>query len=182
MPAGDVVALLAMTLDGYIARADGSVDFLDDHPVAEFDFAEFSESVDGLVMGRSTYEQTVGFGWTWGARPTTVLTTQQDLDVPDGANIRFSAEPTADAIRTLAARCEQRVWVFGGGRVVTDGILGGAIDTLDLTIVPEVLGSGIPLFTAPVPGPFRLVDSIRYSGGANRVVYDLTGRPSVGSG
>jgi len=182
MSASDVVALLAITLDGYIARSDGSVDFLDAHPVEEFDFAAFSETVGGLIMGRSTYEQTVEFGWTWGARPTTVLTTQHVLDVPDGADIRFSSEPTADAIRTLAAECEQRLWVFGGGRVVTDGILGGAIDSLDLTVVPEVLGDGIPLFTAPVPGPLRLVESIRYSGGANRLIYDLTERPSVGSG
>ncbi len=182
MSASDVVALLAITLDGYIARADGSVDFLDAHPVEEFDFDEFADTVGGLVMGRHTYEQTVGFGWTWGARPTTVLTTRQNLEVPAGADIWFSSEPTADAIRALAAECDQRVWVFGGGRVVTDGILGGAVDTLDLTIVPEVLGAGLPLFTAPVPGPFRLVESIRYSGGANRLVYDLTGRPSVGSG
>jgi hypothetical protein len=45
-----------------------------------------------------------------------------------------------------------------------------------------VLGDGIPLFTAPVPGPLRLVESIRYSGGANRLIYDLTERSSVGSG
>ena len=88
------------------------------------------------------------------------------LDMPD------------DAIRSLAAECERRLWVFGGGRVVTDGILGGAIDTLDLTVVPEALGSGIPLFTAPVPGPLRLVDSIRYSGGAMRLLYDLRGASS----
>jgi dihydrofolate reductase len=66
--------------------------------------------------------------------------------------------------------------VFGGGRVVSDGILGGAIDTLDLTVVPEVLGSGIPPFTAPVPGPFALVESTRYAGGAIRLIYDLAER------
>lgn len=176
MPATDVVALLAITLDGYIARPDGSVDFLERHPVDEFDFEEFADGVDGLIMGRATYEQTIGFGWTWGDRATTVLTTRRGLAVPAGADVRFSAEPTAGAIRSLAAECERRLWVFGGGRVVTDGVLGGEIDTLDLTVVPEAIGSGIPLFTAPVPGPLRLVDSIRYSGGANRLIYDLRGR------
>jgi dihydrofolate reductase len=176
MPATDVVALLAITLDGYIARPDGSVDFLEAHPVEEFDFDEFTADVDGLIMGSATYEQTVGFGWAWGARPTTVLTTRSDLDVPPDADIRFSSAPTADAIRSLAAECEKRVWVFGGGRVVTDGILGGAVDTLDLTVIPEAIGSGIPLFTAPVPGPLRLRESTPYSGGAIRLVYDLTGR------
>ena len=176
MPATDVVALLAITLDGYIARSDGSVDFLDGHPVEEFDFEGFTNDVDGLIMGSATYEQTLGFGWAWGARPTTVLTHRRGLDVPADSDIRFSAAPTADAIRSLAEECEQRVWVFGGGRVVTDGILGGAIDTLDLTVIPEAIGSGIPLFTAPVPGPMRLIESTPYSGGAIRLVYDLTGR------
>ena len=176
MPATDVVALLAITLDGYIARADGSVDFLDAHPVEEFDFDEFAGDVDGLIMGSATYEQTIGFGWAWGARPTVVLTTRRDLDVPADTDIRFSAAPTADSIRSLAAECEKRLWVFGGGRVVTDGIMGGAIDTLDLTVIPEVIGSGIPLFTAPIPGPLRLVESTPYSGGAIRLVYDLAGR------
>ncbi len=148
--------------------------------MTEFDFDEFTADVDGLIMGRATYEQTVGFGWAWGTRPTTVLTTRRDLDVPSDADIRFSSDPTADAIRALATECEKRVWVFGGGRVVTDGILGGAIDTLDLTVVPEAIGSGIPLFTAPVPGPLRLFESTSYSGGAIRLVYDLTadGSPS----
>jgi len=174
MPATDVVAMLAITLDGYIARSDGSVDFLDAHPVEEFDFEGFTNDVDGLIMGSATYEQTLGFGWAWGARPTTVLTHRRDLDVPADSDIRFSAEPTAEAIRSLAAECEQRVWVFGGGRVVTDGILGGAIDTLDLMVIPEAIGSGIPLFTAPVPGPMRLIESTTYSGGAIRTIYDLT--------
>ena len=63
MPASDVVALLAVTLDGYVARTDGAVDFLDAHPVEEFDFDEFTDGVDTLPMGSATYEQVVGFGW-----------------------------------------------------------------------------------------------------------------------
>jgi dihydrofolate reductase len=176
MPATDVVALLAITLDGYVARSDGSVDFLEAHPVEEFDFDAFTDDVDGLIMGRATYEQVAGFGWAWGARRTTVLTHRRDLDVPADTDIRFSAASTSDAIRALALECEKRLWVVGGGRVVTDGILGGAIDTLDLTVIPEAIGSGIPLFAAPLPGPLNLIESTRYSGGAIRAVYDLTGR------
>ncbi len=62
-----------------------------------------------------------------GTRPTTVLTHRRDLDLPAGSDIRFSAEPTADAVRSLAAEGEKHLWVFGGGRVVTACILGGSI-------------------------------------------------------
>ena len=65
---------------------------------------------------------------------------------------------------------------MGVRRWPTAGILAGAIDTLDLMVIPEAIGSGIPLFAAPVPGPLRLVESTTYSGGAIRAVYDLTGR------
>ena len=146
-PVLDVVASLAVTLDNYIARADGSVDILEKHPLEDFDFDSWVERIGALVMGSATYEQSLKWGWMWGDRPTLVLTTRTDLDVPDGAKVRFAATPTAEAIRSFSAETPKRLWVFGGGRFVTDGLLGGAIDTLDITVMPEALGTGIALFT-----------------------------------
>jgi dihydrofolate reductase len=80
--------------------------------------------------------------------------------------------PTEAAIRAFSAETPKRLWVFGGGRVVTEGLLGGAIDTLDITLMPEALGSGIPLFADAYDGPMRLVESVAYSNGAFRLVYD----------
>ena len=111
-------------------------------------------------------------GMDVGDRPTMVLTTRTDLPVPEGANIRFGATPTATAIRSFSAETPQRLWVFGGGKVVTQGLIGGAIDTLDITLMPEALGSGIPLFSDAYDGPMRLVKSVPYPNGAFRLVYD----------
>ena len=168
----DVVASLAVSLDGYIAEADGSVGFLEKYPIEDYDFDSFVDSVGALIMGSTSYEQAVGWGWMWGDRPTMVLTTRTDLPVPDGADIRFASLPTATAIRAFSAETPKRLWVFGGGKVVTDGLIGGAINTLDITLMPEALGGGVPLFADAYDGPMRLVESVPYPNGAFRLVYD----------
>ena len=172
MKEGDVVASLAATLDGYVCRTNGSVDYLENYPIEEFDFDAFTESIGALIMGSTSYVQAVEWGWMWGARPTMVLTTRTDLPVPDGADIRFSSRPTAEAIRSFSAETPKRLWVFGGGKVVSEGLRGGAVDTLDITVMPLALGSGIPLFADAYDGPMRLVGSVPYANGAIRLVYD----------
>ncbi|MGB9356919.1 MAG: dihydrofolate reductase family protein [Acidimicrobiia bacterium] len=172
MREGDVVASLAVTLDGYVCRTNGSVDYLENYPIEEFDFDAFTESIGALIMGSTSYVQAVEWGWMWGARPTMVLTTRTDLPVPDGADIRFASTPTAEAIRSFSAETPKRLWVFGGGKVVTEGLRGGAINTLDITVMPLALGSGIPLFADAYDGPMRLVGSVPYANGAIRLVYD----------
>ena len=172
MSDSDVVASLAVTLDGYVCRTDGSVDYLEDYPIEEFDFDAFADSIGALIMGSTSYLQAVEWGWMWGDRPTMVLTTRTDLPVPDGADIRFASMATAEGIRSFSAETHGRLWVFGGGRVVTDGLRDGAIDTLDITVVPMALGSGIPLFADPYDGPMRLIECVPYANGAVRLVYD----------
>ncbi len=172
MSDSDVVASLAVSLDGYVAEADGSVGFLEKYPLEDFDFDSFVDGIGALIMGSTSYVQAVEWGWMWGDRPTMVLTTRTDLPVPEGADIRFAATPTPTAIRSFSAETPKRLWVFGGGKVVTQGLVGGAIDTLDITLMPEALGTGIPLFSDAYDGPMRLVTSVAYPNGAFRLVYD----------
>jgi dihydrofolate reductase len=174
MDARDTVVSLAVSLDGYIAQTDGSVDFLSNYSMDDYNFDEFTDTIGALIMGSSTYEVSLGFGWHWGDMPTMVLTTRTDLVVPEGANIVFADDPTAEAIRAFSAETSKRLWVHGGGRVVTDGLIGGAVDTLDLMVMPEVLGTGIPLFTEPYSGPMRPTEHTSYASGAVRLVYDTT--------
>lgn len=171
----DAVAMVAVTLDGYLCRPDGAVDFLDEYEADEGDHEDFFASIGGLILGSTSYEQAVGFGWLWHETPTLVLTTRSDLPVPDGADVRFSSQPTGEAIRSFQEEIDGRLWVFGGGKVITDGLLAGAVDTLDLNVVPEAIGEGIPLFANEVPGPFKLVETNAYSNGIVRLVYRVSG-------
>ena len=145
--ASQVIAYVAMSIDGYIAGDEGSVGFLDQFGSDEYGFHEFFDSIDAVVMGSATYEQILGFGWPYGDTPGLVLTTRS-LDTPVGPAISFSAEPTGAAIRAYADSFDRRVWVVGGGEVITEGLIQGSIDVLEAYVMPVALGSGVPLFAS----------------------------------
>lgn len=170
----DVVASVAVTLDGYIARVDGAVDCLDKCPLEGFNFPDWADRVGAFVMGRTTYEPLSQGEWMWGDGPTLVLTSRDDLPIPDGANVSFSSAPTLEAIADFRQRPDVagRIWVFGGGRVITEALTGGAVDTLDLTVMPEALGEGVPLFTEAFEGPLRPLEVNTHDNGAVRLVFD----------
>jgi len=171
--ATDVVAYLAVSLDGFIAEADGTVHFLDEFGSDEFGYDDFIGGIGATVMGSATYEQVVGFGWPYGDMPTLVLTSRR-IDVPNGANVTFSSERTGDAMRAFCATATKRVWVIGGGKVVTAALQAGAVDTLELYVMPVVLGRGVPLFTEPCEGPLTLVESKSFTNGVVKLVYDVS--------
>lgn len=170
--ATDVVAYVAMSLDGYIAHEDGTADLLERFGSAEFEFHGFFADIGSLVMGATTYERILeGSGWPYGSLPALVLTSR-DLATAEGATVTFSNEPTGDAIRAYAASStDKRVWVLGGGTVITDGFNAGAIDTLELYVMPVAFGSGIPLFAGPVEGALELVESAAFSNGVIKLIY-----------
>jgi dihydrofolate reductase len=125
-------------------------------------------------MGRQTYQQLLEWGRLCGDGPTFVLTSATHLAVPDGANVTFRSAPTAKAIAGRSAQTPKRLWVFGGGNVVTVALLGGVVNTLGFTIMPEALGEKIPLFSEPYPSPMRIIHSVPYDNGAVRLVHDTT--------
>lgn len=88
--------------------------------------------------------------------------------------MKFRAQPTAETIRSFSAETPKRLWVFGGAKVIAEGLRGGAVDTLDLMVLPEALGEGIPLFPEAYSGPMRLIEHTSYANGAIRLIYDTT--------
>jgi len=170
----EIVAYVAVSLDGYIAGEGGTVDFLEDFGSDEYDFHGFFDSLGAVVMGSTTYEQVLGWGWPYGETPGLVLTTR-DLAVAEGATIEFSAEPTGDAIRAYASTTDKRLWIVGGGRVILDALHAGTVELLELYVMPVVLGAGIPLFPGEFSGTLTLIESTAFSNGVVRLRY----RPAV---
>lgn len=170
--ASNIVAYLAISLDGYIADDDGVVTFLHDFGTEEYKFHDFIAGIGAAVMGATTYEQVLGFGWPYGNMPVLVLT-HRDFDTPDGANVTFTSESTGTAIATFAEDMDKRVWIIGGGKVVTAALRAGIVDTLELYTMPVALGSGVPLFDGPYEGSLRLIESHAYSNGVVRLEYEV---------
>jgi len=136
---------IATSLDGFIARRDGGLDWLD--LVAadgeDYGYTAFFTTIDALVIGRRTYETALGFdAWPYIGKRVVVLT-----HVPGQSRHgeTFAAEAPGPLLARLHAEGSRRVYV-DGGVVIRDFLAAGAIDELTLSVIPILLGAGIPLF------------------------------------
>ena len=133
------------SLDGFIARSDGSLDFLPPGGGEPHGYQEFMASVDALVIGRNTFDTVVRFAqWPY-EKPVFVVSHRPLSSIPlDVAVERLSGEP-ADVVRQLSARGIGHIYV-DGGVTIQHFLRAGLIQHLIITRVPVLIGSGISLF------------------------------------
>ena len=161
----------AMSLDGFIAESDDTLDWLRKYE-GTYDAVEagdgggyerFYEQVGALVMGSVTYEWILAElqNWPYAGKPVWVLSSR-DLPLPEGedVDVRIVGAPVPEVFdQMLATAGEGDLWVVGGGHVASQFADHGLIDQVEVTVVPVVLGSGKPLFDRRLPGgPMQLVD------------------------
>ena len=147
-----VIYMFAMSLDGFIARPDGTFDWLDDYPAdSDFDFDDFLRSVSGVIMGRGTYDTVRRNGrWDYARWPVTVATNQPVDDLPDNAVTRHGTP--RELLGDLRARgAKGRIWLLGGGNLARQFMDDGLLDTLEIGIIPVIIGSGVPAFGGAQP-------------------------------
>ena len=166
-PATPVVLYCACSLDGFIAATDGSVGWLDQFSAEgeDYGYAGFLAGVGALVMGSRTYEQVLGFGkWPYADLPCFV-TTSRELPVPCGADVRFRAGDDLGALaaESRTAARSRAVWLVGGAALARSMLGAGVVDTLDLALMPVLLGRRDsplrPRDAAARPRPFREPDA-----------------------
>lgn len=147
-----VSVFIATSLDGYIARRDGSIDWLlqanQSVPSGEdCGYGAFMETVDVLVMGRNTFEQVLGFeGWPYAGKRVVVLS-HRDVPVPPAlrGTVSVTSAAPADLLQELAATGAQHVYL-DGGQTIRGFLRDGLVDELIITTIPVLLGAGRPLF------------------------------------
>lgn len=135
------------SLDGFIARTNDALDFLEAGGGEEHGFMEFLASVDAVVMGRRTFEVVLTFGsWPYGTKPVVVLSSRP-VDIPafPGAVIEQMSGTPAEIVSRLAARGMEHIYV-DGGVTIQRFLEAGLIQRLVITRVPVLIGRGIPLF------------------------------------
>lgn len=147
---------MAASLDGFIARSDGSVDWLEtsdefaggETMAPEF-VAAFLETIDCYVMGSRTYETALGFeakglGWAYGDKPTFVLTHRELPRTRDG--VEFCSGDLAQLVNERLRPAFRSIWFAGGGAVSGECLRLGLADEVRYSILPILIGDGIPFF------------------------------------
>jgi dihydrofolate reductase len=144
---------IATSLDGFIARPDGRLDWL---PGADGDgggsgedhgYRAFMADIDVIVMGRLTFETVLDFGaWPYGALPVVVLSGRQ-VSIPAhlAASVASMSGPPAEIVERLVARGSRHAYV-DGGRTIQGFLAAGLVSRLIVTRVPILIGGGVPLF------------------------------------
>ncbi|WP_233840187.1 dihydrofolate reductase family protein [Dyella sp. 2HG41-7] len=137
---------VGVSVDGFMARIDGGLDFLPEGGGEPHGYDEFMSTVDALVIGRKTYETVLGFnGWAYGEKSVFVLSSRELATPPANAIVqRMSGDPK-DIVASLGEQGIHHIYVDGG--LTIQGFLrAGLIQRLVITRVPVLIGSGIPLF------------------------------------
>jgi dihydrofolate reductase len=160
-----IILSLGISLDGYIARPDGSVDFL--FMPKDYSMAAFFATVDTAIMGRKTLE--AGLKMSGGSLPDySIAYYVYSRSKPPGKcdGWTFVNESPAAFVAKLRKRPGKDIWLMGGGELFRDFLKADLVDELHLGIVPVLLGKGIPLFPSGFPQrDFVLVENKTYSKG-----------------
>ena len=147
------------SLDGFIARPDGSFDFLPAGGGEPHGYHEFMATVDALVIGRKTFETVLGFdGWAYDKKPVFVLSSRPIAAAPPGAVVEHMSGAPTDIVSQLEARGIHHIYV-DGGITIQRFLQARLIHRLIITRVPVLIGTGIPLF-----GPLQRDISLTHVG------------------
>lgn len=145
------LVFIGTSVDGMIARRDGSVDWLESRGEAAGDagFAEFDARIDTILMGRGTYEAIRSFPtWPFGGKPVIVLSTSLTADA-DG---RITVVRDLTHAQSALEACRATAVYIDGGRTICSCLAAGLVDELTISQVPFLLGDGIPLFGSLTAG------------------------------
>jgi dihydrofolate reductase len=170
-----ISVFVGISLDGFLARLDGSFDFLSPEGDIPHGYEEFFASIDALVIGRKTFEVIAAFpDWPYGDKRVVVLSSKPlDLTKLRNTKIEQMSGTPNEIVARLSAQNAQHIYL-DGGITIQRFLNAGLIDSLTITRVPVLIGEGIPLF-GPIQRDTRLhhVATRTYSTGLVQSEYTL---------
>ncbi|MEM8780835.1 MAG: dihydrofolate reductase family protein [Cyanobacteria bacterium P01_G01_bin.49] len=168
---------IAISLNGKIAKADGSVDWLDAMPKpdgSDYGYNEFYNSVDTTIQGYNTYKQILSWGieFPYKGKRNYVLTSDASLE--DNRDVTFVSANHIDFVKELKEMSGQDIWLIGGGATNTALLNAKLIDEIYLYVMPIILNEGIDIF-APLENDksIELKHSKTYTTGVVEMIYQL---------
>lgn len=149
---------IATSLDGFIARPDGGIDWLTNENKGsneDYGYGEFIDSVDAIAMGRNTFDKVLSFD-TWPYNKKVVVLTHRPLEISDelSGKVEAASGPPQEVVDQLAGRNLNHLYV-DGGNTIQQFLNAGLIQEIIITRIPVLIGEGIPLF-GPVKNDIKL--------------------------
>jgi dihydrofolate reductase len=170
-----IIVNAATSVDGFIARPDGDLEWLTSRPVPKgfYDMGKFIASVDAKILGRKTYEKSLALGAKFDAKTKNyVFSTHRPAKAAN--EVEFVSEPIAAFARKLRAASGKNIWMMGGGGIIAAFLDAAAIDQFIITVIPVLIGDGIPLI-APRHRqvPLRLLSTRQFEDGVTQLHYEV---------
>jgi dihydrofolate reductase len=176
-----IVAYLAMSADGYIARPDGDVEWLNRRPRTEdYGMREFYSTIDTILLGRKTYDWVIDYYRKLGKKPAVFSTKVPHYVFSSkppkrpAPGVEFVSEPVKAFAEHLRATPGKNIWMMGGGGLIASFLDAGQIDEFDIHVIPNLIGEGIPLIAPRHRDvPLKLRASRKYPDGVVRLRYEV---------
>lgn len=167
---------IAASIDGYIARSDGDLDWLTKYPInpeTNYGYDDFYKSIDTVIMGGQTYRDILNMDFVWPYKDkTTYVITRNSMGVKE--NIHFITENIVEEISKLREKKGQDIWLVGGGQLIAMLLASDLVDEMIITTIPVILGNGIALFPEqPKESQWELQDSMNYKNGVVQTKYKI---------
>jgi dihydrofolate reductase len=169
-----IIVYIATSADGYIARLDGSVDWLNrPRPRGNYGMAAFFASMDTVLWGRKTYDQSLTMGGPnlFGLKVKNYVFTHKPPRSP-APGVEFVNESVAPFAKRLRAQPGKNIWMMGGGGLIASFLDEGQIDEFSISVIPVFIGEGIPLIQpARRSVPLRLLSTRKFVDGVVQLNY-----------
>lgn len=141
-----IVCSVATSLDGYLAGPNGEADWIVMDP--EIDFKGMMARFDTVLMGRRTFEATQAFGGGGPMPGVTTVVVSSTLRQEDHPGLTIIAQDLGGTVSRLRAGSGKDIWLFGGGSLFRSLLDLGLVDTVEVAVIPVLLGGGVPLLAA----------------------------------
>ena len=173
-----VILGLGISLDGYIARPDGAVDFL--FMPKDYSMGPFFATIDTALMGRKTYDVALKMGGGgFGGSKMKSYAFSHSQPPGERGGVTFVNEPPKSFLKKLRKLPGKNIWLMGGGELARDFLKDDLVDELYIGVVPVLIGAGIPLFPSGFPQrEFTLLENKTFSKGLIALKYART-RPKA---
>lgn len=165
-----------MSVDGYIARTDGNLDWLTKRPAPKgfYGLPKFWRSIDAKILGRKTFDVIVSMGASFSADDMHYVFSRQPPPASVPSGVRFVTESIKAFAERLRRQAGKNIWMMGGGEIIGSFLDEGAIDQFIITVVPTFIGEGIPLISPRHREvPLRLRSFQRFPDGVVQLQYDV---------